>query len=332
MASFRLEIFAQTESRLRLRLFEGRDKLLDEREFDAIALADLLRDSEKYYEAGQGNLVALGQSLYEWLDGTAAAWIRQIRSRGAVALYISVEERMRHLPWELLLDHGNFLCVDPAQPIVPIRSVGNAFDVKKPQNRPLRVLFMAASPVDIKPALAFEQEESRILAATRKSGLELIVEESGTLEGLQERIDSLPENEIDVVHLTGHATMHRGRPVFLCESAEGRSHAVDAEEIAEIFVSSGRFPRLLFLSGCSTGQAADQGSLPSLSETLVRAGIPAVLGWSLPVGDQTATIAASELFDRLGNGVELDRAVSHIRRFLYTLDSPYWPLLRLYVG
>jgi tetratricopeptide (TPR) repeat protein len=333
MDSYRVEIFAQTEDRFRLRLFGTEDRLFDERDFDKVAVDALLRSSEQYFEAGRGNPSALGQSLYEWLDGAAAGWLRKMReSHGAVALHISVEERMRHLPWELLLDQGSFLCVDPSRPIVPIRSIGAPVDSKRPQNRPLRVLFMAASPVDAMPVLAFEQEESGILSATRKSGLELIVEESGTLEGLQERIDGVSEGDIDVVHLTGHAMVERGRPVFLCESEEGRTHAVDADDIAQIFTSSGRFPRLLFLSGCSTGQASHQGTLPSLSEALVRAGVPAVLGWSLPVGDQTATLVASELYDRLANGVDLDRAVAHARRFLYATDSPYWSLLRLYAA
>ena len=62
----------------------------------------------------------------------------------------------------------------------------------------------------------------------------------------------------------------------------------------------------------------------------MKSGIPAVLGWALPVGDEAATVAAAELYERLGHGVELDRAVAHVRQLLYSQDIPYWPLLRLY--
>jgi tetratricopeptide (TPR) repeat protein len=333
MDSYRLEIFEQREDEFRLRLFDADGTLFDERDFDKSSLDNLLIESDRYYETLRGNPAAIGQSLHNWLDGAASAWLRQLRSQhGAVALYITVDERMRHLPWELLLDRGSYFSVDPSRPIVPIRRIGVRIERKPPQNRPLRVLFMAASPVDVNPVLAFEEEEARILSAARKSGLELIVEESGTLKGLQERIDSLPEDYIDVVHLTGHADVDRGHPVFLCETEKGLVDPVDADDISKAFLSSGRFPRLVFLSGCSTGKAADQGSLPSLSEALVRAGVPAVLGWSLPVGDQTATVAASELYERLANGVELDRAVAHVRRILSDLKSPYWSFLRLYTA
>src|SRR5207244_4457644 len=118
---------------------------------------------------------------------------------------------------------------------------------------------------------------------TRKAGLDLVVEESGSLNGLQQWIDGFAEAHFDVVHLTGHADVQSDQPVFLCQDDKGFAHRASAAEIAKAFSESGRFPRLLFLSGCRSGQAAGEGKLPSLCEALVQAGVPAVLGWALPV-------------------------------------------------
>ena len=52
-----------------------------------------------------------------------------------------------------------------------------------PANRPLRVLFMASSPIGVEPVLDFEGEEAVILDAAA-GRVEVVVEESGSLPGL----------------------------------------------------------------------------------------------------------------------------------------------------
>jgi tetratricopeptide (TPR) repeat protein len=331
MANLHVEIFRPTDARYRLRLRDADGGLKDERDLDRAELERLLAASENLYAGGAESRAELGRGLYRWLDGPAAGWLREsCGESGGLTLHVTCDERLRHLPWELLQDEGVFLCA--ATGLVPVRRVpgrgGNGGGT--PANRPLRVLFMAASPQDVRPVLAFEQEEARILDATRKAGLELVVEESGRLEGLREWIDGFPEGHFDVVHLSGHADVDGRRPIFLCEDERGRAHRATAADIAGVFADSGRFPRLLFLSGCRTGQAPAAGVLPSLCEALVKAGVPAVLGWALPVGDAAATLAAAEFYERLANGVPLDRALDRARRALYEKDLPDWPLLRLY--
>ena len=85
-------------------------------------------------------------------------------------------------------------------------------------NRPLRVLFMAASPEGVKPVLNFEAEESAILKATRNRSIELIVEESGTLEGVQFMVESFGQGYFDVFHLSGHADVRQDVPHFIMEN------------------------------------------------------------------------------------------------------------------
>jgi tetratricopeptide (TPR) repeat protein len=190
---------------------------------------------------------------------------------------------------------------------------------------PWELLFQGVEPV-----LDFEREERMILEATRHHPIELVVEESGSLAGLQEHLQSFGSNHFDVFHLTGHADVKNLRPCFVMEDALGFPHEATADDIAQAF--SGNWPKLVFLSGCKTGQAADQGSLPSLCEALVSAGAPAVLGWALPVGDQAASAAAATLYEQLAIGKRADEAVARARQKLLENKSPYWHLLRLYAN
>jgi tetratricopeptide (TPR) repeat protein len=121
-----------------------------------------------------------------------------------------------------------------------------------------------------------------------------------------------------------------GRPLFLMEDELGFKREASADEIARAF--SGRWPRLVFLSGCKTGLAVDEGWLPSLCEAVVLAGAPAVLGWALPVGDAAATAAATTLYRELALGKRADEAVARARQKLLEDQSPYWHLLRLYAS
>ena len=198
---------------------------------------------------------------------------------------------------------------------------------------------MACSPEDVEPVLDFEAEERMILEACSKerNDIELLVEESGSLEGLTEQVISFNEGYFDVFHMTGHAGIDGKKPVFLMEDDFGYKKLASAADIARAF--RGNWPRLIFLSGCQTGQAVDDG-LPSLCEELVGEGAPAVLGWSLPVGDKVAAQVAAELYQHLSSGIRVDEAVARARQKLLEEEakgdseekSVFWHLLCLYTN
>ncbi len=147
------------------------------------------------------------------------------------------------------------------------------------------------------------------------------MEESGSLTGLQERISYGDESErFDVVHITGHADIVDGKPVFILEDELGQAHYATADEIARVFSTYGCYPRLLFLSGCKTAQASDT-ALPNLCTALVLAGVPAVLGWAKPVYDTVASFTAQKLYGYLADGVALGRAVALTRQALYAEEQ-----------
>lgn len=334
MQGYLLKIFESQPGNHRLRCFDlnqgDNAPPLAEHPLPAETLRQFIERTEAQYHSPLAPaLHTLGRDLYTWLEDATQGCIGRLRARQPdLALHLDGDAGLRHLPWELLHDGDAFLCQHPNQRFTPVRRAAPfAPRDPGPKNRPLRVLFMASSPQDAQPELDFEREEAHILSAVRGNLMDLVVEESGSLAGLQRVINDYREGRFDVVHLTGHADIDEATAFFWLEDEYGRKQRADAAQLARAF--GGRFPRLLFLSGCRSGQTPALG-MPSLSEALVQAGAPAVLGWGLPVGDQAATLLAGVLYEKLAVGDPLDAAVAQARQALLEGESPYWHLLRLY--
>lgn len=337
MNELELEIFEQTSDYCELRLSDGvtrRSRGLDRNSVDALiggVEAAYSEDSVAQRVFGATQLRGLGEKLYAFLDGDER-WLDQtLADPRGTTLRITAAERMRHLPWELIVRDGLHLTVREPSPLLPVRSsspLATLGHTITPHNRPLRVLFMATSPEGVEPELSYEAEEAAILAATATTGTELVVEESGTLEGLRFTAESYGAGYFDVLHISGHATVDDGTPKFVVENEVGGAALATADDIARAM--AGQWPRLVFVSGCLTGSAPGGGTIPSMSESLVKAGAPVVLGWALPVGDVSATAFAGHLYRDLAAGRPIDRAIVTARQQLHANRSPYWHLLRVY--
>jgi tetratricopeptide (TPR) repeat protein len=335
MQQHTIKVFQKTSEVALLRFLSPDGALIGERELDLSDIERFATEVEGRYQVlsydPTASLPALGRELYEWLDGPTTRWLAGAMSNSeGMTLKIDVAERLRHLPWELLHTETTYLCFNAHHLFTPVRLVTDTARKIEPNNRPLRTLFMACSAEDVQPLLDFETEETMILESARRHQIELFVEESGSLEGLRYQIEAFGKGYFDVFHLTGHATVGKKGPRFLMENDQGLRQDVSAEEIAEAF--QGNWPRLVFLSGCRTGQSPEHGYLPSFCEALVCAGAPAILGWALPVFDVTANLAAGELYGHLAAGKSIDEAVARTRLHLLREGSPDWHLLRLYVN
>ncbi|NMG60311.1 CHAT domain-containing protein [Geitlerinema sp. P-1104] len=295
-------------------------------------IATLIREAEtQFYTRFPGDLVRLGQRLYDWLDGSDR-WLTQAlqdNRRQTLVLAVDLQGRLAHLPWELLHDGESFLVQRRNPRVVPLRWQGDtpSETLPPPAPRPLHLLFMATSPEGV-TVLDYEEEEGRILEATRRKPLTLTVEESGCLSELQELLDNYEAGAIDVVHLTGHGTLRDGVPCFVTESEVGAPCYSNAEDLIDSFGT--RMPSLLFLSGCSTGQAQQEGNIPSLAEQLLQEGAKTVLAWGRSVLDGEATAAAAALYGGLAAGDTLADALSKTYQALLKDDARDWYLLRCY--
>ena len=193
---------------------------------------------------------------------------------------------------------------------------------------------MATSPQGVEPVLDFEAEEARILEATGRQPLALTVEESGCLSELRYLVDYYGKDYFDISHITGHATITNGQPEFITETETGEAFYASAEHFKQALQF--RLPKLIFLSGCRTGQAGgdgdNYGSVPSMAEELLKAGAKAVLGWGQKVSAVEAIEAAATLYKELAAGKQITEAVASTYQTLIKNKARDWHLLRLYAA
>ena len=336
MQILHLDLKSAGEDYVELRFFVDNPNHYDSRPLPLAEIADLLKKAEEgYYTYLHEDYAITGQKLYNWLDGSDRFLQRLIETywRKGIVLAISTGEKLAHLPWEVLHDRNSFL-VQRVPGIVPVRWAGsstNKLSVEEnPENRSLQVLFMATSPLDIKPVLDFEAEEGRILEATKRQPLVLTVEESGYLKELGYLVEDYGKGYFDVLHLTGHATFKNGEPRFVTETETGESYLASARDIAKELQF--QLPKLIFLSGCRTGQAGKSGAVPSMAESLLKEGAKIVLGWGQSVLDTDATAAAAVLYQSLSAGNTLTEAVAETYQTLIKNEARDWHLLRLYAA
>ncbi|MBI4747495.1 MAG: tetratricopeptide repeat protein [Acidobacteria bacterium] len=315
-----------------LRYFFNNPNAYQSRQLKLAALEPLITTAETdYYTVRPADLEQTGQKLFNWLDEADRFLARAIAKTPVnqlLVLAISTTGKLGHLPWETLHDGKSFLVESQSPRIVPVRWTDKTATGYAPANRPLRVLFMATSPQDSTSPLDFEREEALILDATSKKPLILTVEESGNLGELHETMTAFPADELDVFHLTGHATHTKDGPQFLMESDIGTTELATGAKIAQALHHK---PKLVFLSGCKTGQAMKAGDVPSMAETLLNHGFTAVLGWGRSVLETDASQAAAALYHELSAGESPTHAVSATYKKLIEEKARDWHLLRLYV-
>ena len=325
-----------------LRYFESNPNNYQSRRLPLQQIADLIQLAERdYYTPLPEDYVKTGTKLFNWLDGNDR-FLQQLldKQRGKpVVLALSTSGNIAHLPWELL-HNGKCFLVETKPGIIPVRWMSsdtvNKLSIKpQPENRALQMLFMAASPLSVKPVLDFEKEEASILTATARQPLTLTVEESGCLEELGYLVGDYGKEDdkqyFDVLHLTGHATIKDdGIPAFITESATGEAVESTADDIATELQF--QLPKLIFLSGCRTAQAGNSGAVPSMAESLLNAGATSVLGWGQKVLDTDATAAAAALYQALSSGKLLSESLALTYQALIKNNARDWHLLRLYVA
>ncbi len=270
----------------------------------------------------------VGEKIFNLLNGDRQTLTRSLEKADANGECLQIQIRpdgpVSDLPFELLYDQ-NYLALSRAHIVHRISDWGCDKN-PKPKSRPLKILFIACSPDNGSHTLDFEKEEEAIYETTKGIPVEIDVEDTGSLKGLGE---ILVHNEYDVIHLSGHAGINDdGTPFFIMEDEEGLPIRVTPSELwSKLKLSP---PRLLFLSGCSTGKISPHTAAVSFAQHLVDNHSSTVLGWGLPVSDTGASFAAKQLYFELSRGKDILESVHFVRDELYEHHKTVWSLLRLF--
>jgi tetratricopeptide (TPR) repeat protein len=292
------------------------------------------RDEVEWLWKDRRNQLEIGEKLFRFLDGKGGHLQQALKQAEALdedlQIHLSAGGETVNWPFELLARDGTFLLPSLLH-LVRSAPEGEGIEETPPQNRRLRLLFMACSPLDVKPELDFEQEEETIFKATEKLAIDMEIEDTGSLAGLREKLE---QQQYDIVHLSGFAGIdQKGQPFFVMEDEAGYHEDVAVERLWHEGLKVNP-PRLLFISGSSTGDAPG-GVEGTFAHILVeKYQVPAVLGWGRWVSDEEATEAAKVIYRELSRGKSVLHAVQRARyrlvdRFPSTL-KPSWPQLRLF--
>jgi len=106
----------------------------------------------------------------------------------SLQLYLRACQEVADLPFELLAQDSTFLLPNRLHLVRRVSDWG-ANKTETPKNRPLKLLFMACSAMDVEPELDFEREEETIFQVTEKLAIDMEVEDSGSLAGLRDKLE-----------------------------------------------------------------------------------------------------------------------------------------------
>lgn len=286
-------------------------------------------------------LVVIGREIAALLD-EGDGWLTAcLDGTGEIDLEIIVPadpcDRGRTLldvPWELLAPGGVFLALDAVRLFRVARRLGAGGQPSAPAYSDMTLLFMATE-VEGQRALDYEREEAMILQATaRLDRLNLLVEESGSREGLRDRLALA--GTVEALHVTTHGDIENGEPILALEKPDGGLDRVTVSGFCAALGGEDRHPRLAVLSACRSAEGG--GAAGSFIQTLIRAGIANAVGWDGSVFDTDATLFAATFYRDLTEGGTVSHAAAVARRtMLHTHQANpdagrHWHLARVYLG
>ncbi len=194
----------------------------------------------------------------------------------------------------------------------------------EPLAPPLRMLFVAALPVDL-------PEEQRLLELEKEQ--ELLIEALGPLitekKVLVEFLDiatldeiekSLQAGEHHILHFSGHGVYldlsQQKSGVLYLEDEEGKTVKVTGKELARRLKTYSSL-RMVVLSACESAHSEDYG----VAGALISGGIPTVLGMRYEVSDEKAIRFTSQFYTDICTGKPLSHAMFNSRKAIYEYEK-----------
>ncbi len=257
--------------------------------------------ASQYFALSQGAGVAgansylsiLSKGLFHlFLEAGWQDFKAMILPGGRLAIASTIPEVLQ-LPWELLslCDQGSSNGSSVIR--LPRAADGLIAPMAALRPGPLRVLFLAAEPLD------YEEEEQSILKASEGLDISLTICESGTLEELKSLAESFRPH---LVHLAVQAKKSGGSAVFSLPGQPGRADLRSAEELASALKDFGLAGIIL------SGRQSESASCLHLLCQRLAESIPLAVAWNAPAD------RILPLYQALAAGQSMDEALRSVRR------------------
>jgi tetratricopeptide (TPR) repeat protein/CHAT domain-containing protein len=255
----------------------------------------------------------------------------QLRSSAETTLVFSLDEELIHIPWELLHDGRDFLCLR--------FNLGRLVRTKKPpaslryrQNPArLKMLILADPNGDLKSAY---QEGINIRNQLERRRRQMSVDFKST------RIDSLylkkSLHDYDIVHFAGHCEYDASSPAKSgWVLSDGRFTAGEIIRLGQ----SLPLPALVFSNSCHSAEplrdesGSQQAPAYSLAASFLLSGVRHYIGTIRRLRDDAGVLFAGEFYNRLAGGRPMGECLRLARLALvkkYGRSSGLWADYLLY--
>ncbi|HEY0511780.1 MAG TPA: CHAT domain-containing protein [Thermoanaerobaculia bacterium] len=283
--------------------------------------------------AASPDLMEMGRNLFAALFAGevgvlyGSAWSAALAADQGLRIRLHLRPRtpelagLTKIPWEILFDEraGGFPCLNPLSPVI------RHLDLPRPVERvpfrmPLRVLVVAANPAGLS-ALDLKGEQDGIRASRRVRVQ--VLEGRGPEDLRRELCRGENQGGYQIVHFMGHGLSDADQGSLVFATEEGRARTVTGNELSQIAQGSPALG-LALLNACHSaadpkGSGADP--LAGVAGSLVRGGLPAVVGMQFAISDRAALTFSRVLYERLAEGDPIEVAVSEARLAIYLADS-----------
>ncbi len=263
-----------------------------------------------------GQLREIGQVLYD--DLLSLSVKEKLHKSKAKTLVLSIDDRLVHIPWELLYDGQQFFCLKFSMGrVVKTRQTPASVD-GRPLTAPIEMLVLADPTGDLKNAYA-EGTQIRDFLDQRA---DLI---NATLRTDYVSADTLKAKfrTYDLVHFAGHADYSPQNP----ETGGWRllDSRLTTEDITQM-AGSAAMPKLVFANACQSARTdqwaldeAFESGIFGMANAFLLAGVKHYIGTFWEILDEPGSHFAIEFYKHLFSGVSIGQAVLNARRALVEL-------------
>jgi hypothetical protein len=287
--------------------------------------------------ASRDEIVLYGRHLFASLIGPAA-WEKILEAETAtvveLALRWNADEQELHTPvWEALHDGMRFLSAYDKRAVAITRIVADAPALElQPLGGAPRVLFAIGGELT-DPKIRPGAEFMGLMRAVREEGSPMtpLVLERASLTRIADAVETFRPN---AVHFICHGQSVAGAPTLLLQpdeagTNEGRPRQATAEDVYTALVEKAAPPHIVVLSACETVTGESQvrtvggETVTPFAVSLVKHGIPIVIGMSGRVSDTACRLFTRRFGAVLAEGKQLVAAAAHARRAAYLeTDTP----------
>lgn len=258
-------------------------------------------------------LTAFGHQLFQFCirDDLARLYNRLPASLVRVHIH-SNRPDLQALPWEYLQEPAQVPGPKRDRAVVRIvPTIGLDPVAPRPLQGKVRILFVSADPLDQEGVSWPDVKESieRAFAARIPDRFELTAVEGASQDALT---DTVGQHDFEIFHFSGHSEVIDGKGhLVLLDRRTNNSVRLPADSLAVML--GGKDIRLAVLSACETAAGDFARGFSVIAETLVQAGIPAVVANQFPVPDKTVATFVGALYHELLRSGDIDRATSEGR-------------------